>query len=408
MKKFSYKGKNASGVTTGVIDAANAQSASTQLRAKGITPISIEAVNIEIKKSAPVDGLSSFLLRVSQKELIMFTRQMYTLTHSGVPISQALYGLAANQHNSLLKRAILAIHADIESGYSLHNALSNQPRIFNPLYVSLIEVGENTGQLDTAFEQAAFYLEREHETRQQIKAATRYPTIVLATLAIALVIINVFIVPQFSKIFENFDAELPLPTIIIVSFSNFFIHYWYLIVAGVILSFLMLNQYLKTESGLRNWDHIKLKIPIIGPIFFHATLGRFTRSLSIMLKAGLPILRCLSLIQGSIGNAYIAQKMTGIIDDTRSGKPLAVATRNSGLFTPLVCQMFQVGEASGRMDSLMNDVATFYEREVDYELKRFGSAIEPILIIFMAGIVLILALGVFLPLWDMSSHIMSR
>ncbi len=408
MKIFSYKGKGPSGISGGIIEAPSIQAASTQLREKGIIPIQINEATEKVSSGTIKTSFADLFTRISIKELIMFTRQMYTLTHSGVPISQALFGLASNQHNPQFKKAILAVHADIESGYSLHQAFANQSHIFNDLYVSLVEVGENTGRLDAAFEQAGFYLEREHETKQQIKAASRYPMIVLGTLGIAMVIINVFIVPQFAKIFESFDAELPLPTIIMIATSNFFIDYWYILIAGSIALMIAIGQYLKTPSGLRQWDFIKLKLPLIGSIFFQATLGRFARTLGIMTQAGLPILKCLSLIQGSIGNAYIAHRMAGIIEDTRSGKPLATATRNSGLFTPLVCQMFQVGEESGRLDSLMNDVASYYEREVDYELKRFSSAIEPIMIVLMAGMVLILALGVFLPLWDMSSHMMNK
>lgn len=405
MNKFAYKGNSPSGMTSGVIEALNAQAANTLLRARGVTPFSITPANQSSHPSETTFDLTAFIFRISLKELIMFTRQMYTLMHSGVPIGQSLDGLANNQHNAQFKKVIMDIHNDIESGHSLHQAMKNQSHVFDELYVSLIEVGENTGRLDISFEQAGFYLEREHETRQQIKAATRYPVVVLATLAIALVIINVFVIPQFSKIFESFNADLPLPTQIIIGTSHFFTNYWYVLIIGIVLTVLGTQQYLKNPAGLRQWDYIKLKLPIIGSIFFQATLGRFARTLGIMTQAGLPILKSLDLIKLSIGNAYISHRLGTVIEDTKSGLPLATATKNSGLFTPLVCQMFQVGEDSGRLDSLMNDVATFYEREVDYELKRFSSAIEPIMIILIAGMVLILALGVFLPLWDLSSHI---
>ncbi len=262
-------------------------------------------------------------------------------------------------------------------------------------------MGENTGQLDSAFLQLAQYLEREQETRKQIKAATRYPSFVVFALVAALIVMNIFVIPVFAGMFEKFDTELPLMTRILLSMSDFFMNQWYVLVAVILVCIFITKQYKDTQKGRLKWDHWKLKMPIVGDIVERSLLARFSRSFSMMLKAGVPLTSALSLVAEAVGNAHMSEAIISMRRRIEKGESLSRVASASGLFTPLVLQMIHVGEETGRVDDLLAEVADFYEREVEYDIKSLTSKIEPILISIVAVMVLILALGIFTPMWDM-------
>lgn len=408
MAAFRFTGRDAQGQkVSGVRQAASAEALAGELLAERITPLTIEA-QAESAVGGDTDVLRQLrrLLgreRVSLEELIIFCRQMHSLSKAGVPILRAMGGLADSTRNPFFGEVLRAVRADLEAGNGLGVALSSHPRVFTPLFISMVSVGENTGQLDLAFKQLAGYLDMERETRKRIQQATRYPLFVLLAMGVALVVINLLVIPAFSKVFAQFKSELPLPTRILIGFSEFTQQWWWLIALVLAGGLVLLLRWLQTEPGARLWDRYKLRLPIVGGIFERLALARFTRTFAMMYRAGLPLLQALAINSNTVGNRHIGQAILAMRDGVERGESLTRGAVASGLFTPLVLQMLAVGEETGALDDLFIEVADFYEQEVDYDLKRLADSIEPILIVAMGGMVLVLALGVFLPMWELSA-----
>lgn len=408
MAAFRFTGRDAQGQkVSGVRQAASAEALAGELLAERITPLTIEA-QAESAVGGDTDVLRQLrrLLgreRVSLEELIIFCRQMHSLSKAGVPILRAMGGLADSTRNPFFGEVLRAVRADLEAGNGLGVALSSHPRVFTPLFISMVSVGENTGQLDLAFKQLAGYLDMESETRKRIQQATRYPLFVLLAMGVALVVINLLVIPAFSKVFAQFKSELPLPTRILIGFSEFTQQWWWLIALVLAGGLVLLLRWLQTEPGARLWDRYKLRLPIVGGIFERIALARFTRTFAMMYRAGLPLLQALAINSNTVGNRHIGQAILAMRDGVERGESLTRGAVASGLFTPLVLQMLAVGEETGALDDLFIEVADFYEQEVDYDLKRLADSIEPILIVAMGGMVLVLALGVFLPMWELSA-----
>lgn len=401
MPLYSYEGKLAGGkLTRGTLDASDPNAAAKALMGKNIVPVNIVAGG-DTQALEKEDNISMFTPQVNIEDLVMFCRQMYSLANAGVPIMRAVRGLANTITSKRLKIALMDIQESLERGRTLSSALNNHPDIFNQLFVSIVHVGENTGKLDTAFKQLAGYLEREQATRKQIKSATRYPTFVIGAIVIAMVIMNIFVIPIFADMFNKFGAELPLMTRILLTSSEFFINQWYVLIIGCLTLFFGVKKYLSTDSGAYNWDKTKLKLPIVGTIFQRSLLSRFSRSFSMMLAAGVPLNSALSLVAEAVNNRFMEEKILGMRGSIERGESLGRVAGASGLFTPLVMQMITVGEETGRIDELLEEVASYYESEVDYDLQNLTAKIEPILISIVAGMVLVLALGIFTPMWDM-------
>jgi MSHA biogenesis protein MshG len=408
MATFSYVGRSGSGSQVkGTIEAANANAVAEQLSRQGIIPVAInqsksmaggttDLANIDIGE------LLGFSV-ISLDELIVFCRQMYALVRSGVPILRAINGMAESSTSPKLRVALTDIASQLEGGYALSSALNKHPKIFSPLFISLVHVGENTGQLDGSFIKLASYFEREQDTRKRIKTALRYPSFVLAAIAIAMVILNIFVIPTFANMFAKLGADLPIATKILISSSNFFLNYWPHMLVASIFAFFGIRHYLKTERGMYLWDRLKTKLPIVGSIIERSILSRFSHSFSIVLKAGVPLTSGLTLVSDAVDNTYMREKILAMRGGIESGDSLLRSANSSKLFTPLVLQMVAVGEETGRVDELLEEVGDYYEREVDYELSTLTARIEPIMIAIVAGMVLILALGIFTPMWDMMS-----
>ncbi len=405
MASFNYTGRNANGnQVKDSIEAANSDAAAEKILKKGITPTSIVAVEEKANSAANIDVFE--LLnngRVSLEEMIVFCRQMYALMRSGVPILRAINGMVESANSLTLKKALIDIGKQLEGGYTFSSALNNHPKIFDHLFVSLIHVGENTGQLDQAFLKLTSYLERELDTRKRIKAALRYPSMVVIALSAAMVILNIFVIPTFADMFSRLGADLPAATQFIIASSNLFINYWPHMLVGIILAFIIIKQSLKTKQGRYHWDRRKVKIPIIGSIIERSILARFSHSFAIVIKAGVPMTTGLTLVGEAVDNSYMQDKITAMRQGIESGDSLLRSALSSSLFTPLVLQMLAVGEETGRVDELLQEVGDYYEREVDYDLATLTARIEPLLLVVVALMVLVLALGIFTPMWDMAS-----
>jgi len=408
MASFNYIGRSASGgQVKGSIEAANSSAVAEQLSRQQIIPISIVAGK---SASSANDSLASKdikeifgLVSVSLEDLIVFCRQMYALMKSGVPILRAIRGLGDSASSLSLKKTLIEVAGQLEGGFALSSAMHQHPKIFPPLFIALIHVGENTGQLDTAFLKLTSYFEKELETRKRIKAALRYPSFVVIAIVIAIVILNIKVIPIFATMFAKLGADLPWATKLLISSSAFFVKYWPHMLITTLGIFFGVRQYLTTDEGRYRWDRRKTKLPIVGSIIERSILSRFSHSFSIVLRAGVPMTTGLSLVADAVDNSYMKKKINSMRSGIESGESLLRTAMNSKLFTPLVLQMIAVGEETGRVDDLLEEVAEYYEREVEYDLTTLTARIEPILIGFVSVIVLILALGIFTPMWDMMS-----
>ena len=406
MPSYSYKGRNNRGaLVNGQVQAATLDEAAAELLGSNITPLDIfELRNVRNKDTSSRGLLDQLFERrtVDLTELIIFSRQMYSLTKAGMPLDRAFRGLEASIHNPAMKRLMRDIIAQLEKGTDLTGAFSRHPKIFNQLYISLIHVGENTGRLDLAFQQVGKYLELERSTTKQVKSATRYPIFVLVAIAIALAIIMVLVIPVFADTFQKLQAELPWQTRLLISISDFMVNFWPSILAAIGGMFILFRRWVGTDQGREAWDQRKLGMPLVGGILERVALARFSRTFAMVMKAGVPVVQGLGIVARAVGNRYIGDNVLKMRDGIAKGESLHQTAVKTGLFTPLVLQMIAVGEESGSLESLLEEVADFYDAEVEYDLKRLSSAIEPILICFIAGMVLVLALGVFLPIWDLA------
>jgi MSHA biogenesis protein MshG len=403
MAIYQFKGRNVEGrLVNGQVDAASTDAAANQLLGRGITPVSMEELLVKLSLSEKLERATN-RGKVEDVELIMFSRQMYTISKSGIPLVKGLRGLAASLRNYTFQQALNDIVERLETGVELSTAMRSHPKIFNNLFVSMVSVGENSGRLDLIFKQLGEYMERDLNTSKSIKTALRYPTFVLIAISIAMAIINIKVIPAFAGMFANFGAQLPLPTRILVGVSDFFVAYWVYMLVIIVGVYLWFTSYIKTHDGSRWWGQKKLGLIIVGDIIERASLARYSRSFGLMLAAGLPISNALELCARAIDNNYLGDKIRGIRAGIERGEGLYQTHLVSGMFTPLVLQMISVGEESGQVDTLLAEVAEFYESEVEYDTKLLGDRIEPLMIVVMAGFVTVLALGIFLPMWDMYS-----
>lgn len=406
MPSFAYTGrKSGAGEVTGVLEGANLDEVANALLRMGITPIRIqEKPESASSMSGDASGLLGFLrFKASIDDLILFSRQMNSLAKAGVPIIRSLRGIAGTARHEAWASMIMQLADELESGYELSKAMRRFPDTFPPLMISLVDVGENTGQLDVAFAQVAAYLERDQETSKQISSALRYPSFVMIAIGAAMMVINMFVIPAFAKMFEKFGAALPWQTQVLLTISKYTVEFWPLILGGLVAAVVGVKYYLKTPDGRYNWDHIKFSLPIAGSIIHRATMARFARAFAMTMRTGVPVLEGLRLSARGVDNRYVEAQIGAMRERVERGESLSRTATGTKLFTPLVLQMLTVGEESGRVDEMMQEVAEFYEREVNYEIKGLSGAIEPILITFVGIIVTIMALGVFLPLWDLNS-----
>ncbi|AZQ13209.1 type II secretion system F family protein [Shewanella khirikhana] len=399
MPVYQYRGRNAQGQqVTGQLDAASENAAADQLMQRAVIPLELKET---AAASAGIDIASLFRRKVSLDELQIFTRQMYSLTRSGIPILRAIAGLSETTHSQQMKEALDDISVQLTAGRPLSSAMNHHPEVFDALFVSMVHVGENTGKLEDVFLQLSGYLEREQETRRRIKSAMRYPIFVLIAIAIAMVILNIMVIPKFADMFSRFGAELPWATKLLIATSNFFVNYWWLLALIVVGTIGGVSYWHRTPQGEKKWDKWKLHLPAVGSIIERSTLSRYCRSFAMMMGAGVPMTQALSLVADAVDNAFMHDKIVAMRRGIESGESMLRVSNHSQLFTPLVLQMVAVGEETGQLEQLLNDAADFYEGEVDYDLKNLTAKLEPILIGIVAGIVLVLALGIYLPMWDM-------
>ena len=411
MAVFAYRGRSAGGaLEQGTLEGDDSVAIADQLMKRGITPTEIKPSG---KASAAAASGASLWQSLNEKkidtvELMLFSRQMHTLLKAGVPIMRALAGLQESARNPALVTVIQGLRDSLDSGRELSAAMRLHPKVFSAFYVSMVQVGEMTGMLDETFMRLYGHLEFEKDMKERIKAAMRYPMMVLAAMAIAIVIVNIFVIPSFAKVFAGFHTELPLMTRMLMGFSGFMVNYWPLLLAMAIAAVIGFRKYIGTREGRYRWDRYKLEIPIAGKIIKKSTLARFARSLALAFKSGIPILQGLTVVSLVVDNAYMRSRIEQMRDGVERGESILRTATASEVFNSTVLQMIAVGEESGDMDGLMFEIAGMYERDVEYEVKTLAQQIEPIMIVTLGILVLILALGIFLPMWDLGKAALHR
>lgn len=402
MPLYQYRGRNQRGeAVKGQLEANSPDAVATQLFNSGVTPIDINITKTTQDVFAMLNARFGSGGKIDLVDLILFCRQMYTLMKAGVPIMQALRGLRESTQNPAFARVIQSISESLDTGLEFSTALKRHTGVFPPLFVSMVQVGESTGSLEEVFQQLAMYLDREKNTRDRVKSALRYPIFVIIAMVVALAIINLFVIPAFVKIFTSFRIELPWSTKILIAMSKFTVAYWHIMLATIVAALLAARSYVRTTNGRYRWHRLKLQLPVAGKIITKAMLSRFTRALAVMIKAGVPIVQGMTVVSRAVDNDYISERILQMRDGVERGETIARTAMATGMFPPLVIQMLSVGEESGAVDSLMLNVAEFYDREIDFDIQNLSAAIQPILIIILGVMVLILALGVFLPMWDL-------
>lgn len=410
MPFFAYKGRNAHGeVVRGVLEGVSSGTVADQLFNIGITPLEILAT----RKPVTMGGDGGWLAKlnegpIGEVDVMMFSRQMYTLLKAGVPILRSLAGLRDSTANRAFKRVLSDVRESLDTGRELSVALRRHPKIFNTFYVSMVRVGEATGMLSEIFLRLFYYLEFEKITRDQIKSAVRYPMFVITALVIAMVVINLMVIPAFAKVYKSIKVELPLMTRVLLEISNFTVHYWPAMLVATLGAFIGFKLYISTRGGKFRWDRVKLRLPLAGEIILKATLARFARSFALTYKSGVPIVQGLSVVSQVVDNDHIGSRIEQMRNSIERGESILRTAVATGVFSPIVLQMIAVGEETGELDSLLQEVAEMYEREVAYDVSKLSARIEPILIVALAGMVLVLALGIFLPIWDLGNAMMHK
>jgi type II secretory pathway component PulF len=396
MPLFYYKVRDKEGqIVSGTVEGTDVNSVVEKLDSFGYVPINIR----EHKPAAGGIGVDfgRFFERVKPVDLINFTRQFVTLHRAGLPMLSAIGALQAQTKSKPLAKALDAIRKDLMGGTALSAAMSKFPRVFSELYVNSIWAGETGGVLDDILDRLVMLLEHERKLKSDVGSALRYPAILAVGFVVAILVLSTFVLPKFTMLLTTVGGKMPLPTQILITFTNFMSRFWYVIFllgAGVAV---LLYLFIRTPAGRLWWDRLKLRVPIFGPIIYKMALSRFARMFETLDRTGLPILRSLGLVAKTVGNVYIAGAVDKLAESVRRGRGLAAPMREIGLFPTMVVQMVATGEESGALDDMLKQVSDYYDSEVEYAVKNLTAMIEPIMILIMGVGAIFLIIAILMP-----------
>jgi type IV pilus assembly protein PilC len=391
---FAYKVRDKSGqVTSGTIVADNEALVLQRLREQGLTPLDVSkqsrGMNIELSKK-----------KVKLKELAIFSRQFATMVNSGLPILRAISILADQTSNKTLAEALSVARLDVEQGASLSQALQKHPKIFNDLYISMVRSGETGGSLDDTLLSLASTLENEVRLRGKIKSAMTYPVAVVGLVVLIMSAMLLFVVPQFESIYADLGGTLPLPTRVLLGLSKAFKTFWWVFLGGAFGFRFALRRYKKTERGREVIDGIKLRVPIFGSLFHKTALARFSSTLAMLLRSGVPILQALDIVMDTVNNKVISKAVQDVQSAVRDGDSMARPLMKHAVFPPMVVQMISVGEETGQVDTMLEKVSAFYNQEVEASVDALTSLIEPLLIATIGGCVGAAVVALYMPMFQ--------
>jgi MSHA biogenesis protein MshG len=430
MQRFAYQTRDGSGqLANGELDAEDSSGVAAQLRARGLTPVSIKASGAAARavnaakpsegkpdsgKSAGLGDIGALLrqqlgmapapAKVSEVELQLLTRELYAMMKAGVPIMRALGILTESTANPDLTAALQRVSATLGSGVDFGAALEKESQrsgLFSPYYISIVRIGETTGRLEECLLRLSKHLQFLRATKEQLLAAIRYPAFVILAAVLAVVVINIFVIPQFEKVFRGLNAELPMLTKILLGMSKFIVTSWPALLLGTGAAVVGIRSWLATSAGAALWDHWKLRLPIAGDIVRRTCLARFCISFAVALRSGVPLTQALGIVADNVGNARFSECIHAMRGHVEHGESVKQAAARVGIFPNSLVQVIAVGEETGALAELLEELGTYFQSEVEYELSRLTARLEPILITVLGGVVLVLALGVFLPMWEL-------
>jgi type IV pilus assembly protein PilC len=397
---FTWEGKTRQGtVQKGELAAASKEEVLTLLRKQNILPIAVNAkprqINFNMQFGQP---------KVTDKDVVILTRQLATMIDAGLPLVQCLDILGSQTENKTLSAAVVQVRSDVESGSTFADALKKHPKIFDSLYVNMVAAGEAGGILDTILQRLATYMEKFAKIKRQIKSAMIYPSVILFVAISVVALLLVIVVPMLANMFAESGQALPLPTQIVIAVSNFLQGWGGLgLLVGIIGAFVGLKQFRKTEKGLRITDAIALKVPVAGSLIQRVSVAKFTRTLGTLMSSGVPILEGLLIVSRTAGNKVVEDAILTTRTSVSEGKTLAEPLAKAKVFPAMVVQMISVGEATGALDNMLNKIADFYDDEVDSAVSALTSMLEPMLMIFLGTTVGFVIVAMYMPIFQMGS-----
>jgi type II secretory pathway component PulF len=402
MPNYSYQAINEIGKNvTGTLEAESVDVANSIILARGLIPSKLSPVKIT-NGDDWWSRIKSLTGTVKVKDLIIFTKQFRSMLGAGVPILRLLQILELQTENQGLKEAIAKIVQDIRQGSSISEAFEKYPKIFSPLYCSMLKAGEISGNVPGVLDRLIYIIEHEAKIKSDIKSALRYPMIILIALAIAFVILLTFVVPSFASMFSKSGLVLPMPTKVAMLLSGYLKNYWYVILTFMAIIIFGLSAYFKTDNGRFMRDAFLLELPILGPLFKKAALSRFASIFAILQTSGVPVMQALTILSETIGNAAISRDFDYVRDRVEEGAGISTPLKSAKYFTPMVVDMIAIGEETGNIDEMLREISKHYDDEVEYSVKGLSEAIGPILIVGLAAIVGFFALAIFMPMWDLT------
>lgn len=405
MAQFQYVALNRSSGqrVSGTIDVATEAAGMAMLRERGLV-----VTQMQTMKARGLNKKRSRRKKVSIDDLVIFCRQMATIVNAGLPLIEGLNILGEQMENPTFRGVVRQIEKDVEGGDTLTDALARHPRIFNPLFVNLVKAGEASGMLDEILAQLAIYLEKAASLQRKVKSATIYPTVVMTVAAIVVIILMVYVIPVFEKIFQGFGAQLPTPTMILITLSHFVRDYWYLLGGGLIALGYLVNRFIKTEKGRMLFDSSLLKMPVLGTLFRKVGVAKFSRTFSTLLRSGVNILVALEIVAKTAGNKVIERAIDNMRASIKEGESIAGPLKESGVFPPMVIRMIDVGERTGALDEMLTKIADFYEDQVDTAVAGLTQMLEPLILVFLGVIVGGILIAMYMPMFAMTNIVKGK
>ncbi|MFH1830851.1 MAG: type II secretion system F family protein [Pseudomonadota bacterium] len=406
MPTFYYKARDKNGVLmTGEIEAVSAQELKENLFSEGMVPLDVREVS---KGEFSLESATFFFCRVKAEDVMMFTRQFYTLFKAGVSMDAILGAMAKQMQSNSLRNALIRIRADVSSGSTLARAFGRHPKIFNELYVSMLAAGEEAGILEEVLKQLSELLAKEFEIKKNVKGATLYPKIVLTVLVGAVTFLMMYVVPKFVSFYGRYGAELPLPTRIMIAISTIFHDYWFILLAGLVVIIILYRRFYKSQVGRMKVDIFRFKVPVFGPLNLKVANARFGHIMAALYRSGLAMPRSLEVVADVIGNSAYALEVRKIREEIQRGATLSEAISHQNYFPPVIVESTAVGERAGALGDMLSTVADHFDTEVNHTIKNLTTLLEPFLLVAIFGMVALLALSIFLPIWNMSTVISGR
>jgi type II secretory pathway component PulF len=405
MPKYSYEAITETGSKIlGELDAESKESANNALLARGYIPSKLRLSAMGGSNKETTNFMDRFT-PIKMPELILFTKQLKTMIKAGISIIHILQVMENQTENPRLKKIIVMMSQDINEGKSLYDAFRKHEDVFSKLFCSMIKAGEASGSLTEILDRLIYIMQHEHKVKADVKSALQYPIIVMAFLGMAFIGLLKFVIPRFVKIFTSTGVELPMPTKVCIVLSNFLNTYWYFIIGGCVILIISYRMYTKTDQGQYIRDFIFINIPLFGELVLKGSMSRFSSIFSILQSSGVAVLDAMQILTGTIGNAAIAREFEKIRSKLEEGQGISGPLRSAKFFTPMVINMVAIGEESGNLDQMLNDISEHYDAEMEYATKKLSDAIGPILTVGLAVVIGFFALSIFLPMWDMSKQI---